>query len=42
MRIDQHAFFKILAYFYVTTTENFESFQYFGFEIRFLKNKNLF
>ena len=32
--------FERLACFYLTTTENFEHFQY--FEINFLKNENLF
>ena len=28
--------------FYVTITENFESFQYFNFDINVLENENLF
>ena len=34
--------FEISACFYVTITENFEQFQYFNFEINFLKNANPF
>ena len=31
-----------MAWFYLTTTENFKRFQYFDFETNFLENENLF
>ena len=34
--------FERLACFYVTTSENFEHFQYFNFETDFLENENFF
>ena len=34
--------FERPAYFYVTTTGNFECLQYLNFETNFLKNENLF
>ena len=34
--------FERSAYFYVTISESFKSFQYFNFETNFLANENLF